>query len=59
MKHITPFLVAAAVLAGCEDPPPPDIEVNVTVEEHSEPASSAPKDERGTVQGNGQRFTRP
>jgi|GEM_PF-3120950 hypothetical protein len=62
VKHWILLVGAATLLAACEqsDPPAPKVDVNITIEEKKEERKPLmPKGERSTVQGDGQRFTRP
>jgi len=52
----------ALVLTACEQqaPPPPKVDVNITIEEKKEERQPLmPKGERSTIVGDEQRFTRP
>ncbi|MCP5445266.1 MAG: hypothetical protein H6968_19735 [Chromatiaceae bacterium] len=62
MARSLPILMIAMVLAACEqaEQTPPKVDVNVTIEEKNEQRKPLmPEAERSTIQGNGQRFTRP
>ena len=61
LKTLVSLMGALVVLSACEQSsPPPKVEVNLTIEEEKEQRKPLmPKGERSTVQGDGQRFTRP
>ncbi len=62
MTRFLALLLFALILSACEqgDKTPPKVDVNVTIEEKKEPRKPLmPESERSTIQGNGQRFTRP
>ena len=62
-RLIASLIIIAAFLAACSETPPPppkDVNVNITVEEQAPPKKVIDtKDERGTIIGDEQRYTRP